>query len=324
MEMNIWIIAILAMTAAGGLFYALIYPYMTGDIKAEKRQALVKGANPKRVNDRNQDILNRRKQVTDSLKDIEARNKSKKVTLENKMRQAGLNWSRKKFFIISISLGLAGLGIATILSGNYFAMAAGLIIGGFGLPNWLLSHLRKRRLKKFLNEFPSAIDVIVRGIKAGLPLADCIRIVANEIAEPVRGEFRQIIEAQSIGLSLPEAVARISERVPTSEANFFAIVITIQAKSGGNLSEALGNLSAVLRDRKLMKGKVAAMSSEAKASAGIIGALPFVVTFFVYISSPQYISLLWTTSTGEFVLGCAAFWMSIGIFTIRKMVNFDM
>jgi tight adherence protein B len=101
-------------------------------------------------------------------------------------------------------------------------------------------------------------------------------------------------------------------------------VITIQQKSGGNLSEALGNLAAVLRDRKLMKGKVAAMSSEAKASAGIIGCLPFVVTFFVYISSPAYISLLWTTSTGQFVLGCAAFWMTIGIVTIKKMVNFDM
>jgi tight adherence protein B len=179
-------------------------------------------------------------------------------------------------------------------------------------------------MKKFLLEFPGAIDVIVRGIKAGLPLGDCLRIVASEMAEPVRGEFRQIIEAQSIGLSLPEAVARITERVPVSEANFFAIVINIQQKSGGNLSEALGNLSAVLRDRKLMKAKVAAMSSEAKASAGIIGALPFIVTLLVYLSSPGYISLLWTTSTGEFVLGCAAFWMMIGIVTIKKMVNFDM
>jgi len=324
MQMNTWIVVVLAMAAAGGLFYALFYPHMTGDIKAEKRQALVKGANPKRASDRNQDIVNRRKQVTDSLKDIETRNKSKKVTLENKIRQAGLDWSRKKFFIISIAFAIAGLAITTVLSGNYFVMAAALIIGGLGLPNLILSHLRKRRLKKFLNEFPAAIDVIVRGIKSGLPLADCIRIVANEIAEPVRSEFRQIIEAQSIGLSLPDSVARITERVPAPEANFFAIVIMIQQKSGGNLSEALGNLSAVLRDRKLMKGKVAAMSSEAKASAGIIGALPFVVTFFVYISSPQYISLLWTTSTGQFVLGCATFWMMIGIVTIRKMVNFDM
>jgi tight adherence protein B len=324
MEMNVLVTVVLAMVAAGGLFYALIYPYMTGDIKAEKRQAVVKGVSSKNPNDRTHEIANRRKQVTDSLKDIETRNKSKKISLEMRIRQAGLNWSRKKFMIISALLCLASFGMAALVSGNYIVMFAFAIIGGFGLPNWLISHLRKRRLKKFLHEFPGAIDVIVRGIKAGLPLADCIRIVANEIAEPVRGEFRQIIEAQSIGLSLPEAIARITERVPTSETNFFSIVITIQQKSGGNLSEALGNLAAVLRDRKLMKGKVAAMSSEAKASAGIIGCLPFVVTFFVYISSPGYISLLWTTSTGQFVLGCAAFWMTIGIVTIKKMVNFDM
>jgi len=325
MEMNVWVVGVLAMIAAGGLFYAFVYPYMSGDIKAEKRQAALKSPVQKRIGDRTQqDIGNRRKQVADSLKDIETRNKSKKATLEMRIRQAGLGWSRQKFMIISVLCGAGALGLAVILSGNILIMIAAVIIGGLGIPAWLLSHLRKRRIKKFLYEFPSAIDVIVRGIKAGLPLADCMRIVANEVAEPVRSEFRQIIEAQSIGLSLPEAVARITERVPAPEANFFSIVITIQSKSGGNLSEALGNLSAVLRDRKLMKGKVAAMSSEAKASAGIIGALPFVVTLLVYLSSPAYISLLWQTSTGLFVLGCAAFWMSIGIFTIKKMVNFEM
>jgi tight adherence protein B len=324
MELNVLVTITLAMLAAGGLFYALIYPHMTGDIKAEKRQALVRSVGAKHTTDRTQEIANRRKQVTDSLKDIETRNKSKKISLETRIRQAGLTWSRQKFMIISALLCFASVGLAALVSGNYIVMFAAAIIGALGLPNWLIAHLRKRRVKKFLHEFPGAIDVIVRGIKAGLPLADCIRIVANEIAEPVRSEFRQIIEAQSIGLSLPEAVARITERVPASEANFFSIVITIQQKSGGNLSEALGNLAAVLRDRKLMKGKVAAMSSEAKASAGIIGALPFIVTFFVYISSPAYISLLWTTSTGQFVLGCAAFWMTIGIVTIKKMVNFDM
>jgi tight adherence protein B len=324
METNVLMMIVLAMVAAGGLFYAFIYPHMTGDIKAEKRHAALRGAGQKQIGDRAQEAANRRKQVTDSLKDIETRNKSKKLTIETRMRQAGLDWSRNKFIVVSILIGGGAFALAAFISGSYWAMGAAIIIGGFGIPNWLVSHLRKRRMKKFLHEFPGAIDVIVRGIKAGLPLADCIRIVANEVPEPVKSEFRQIIEAQSIGLSLPESVSRLTERVPASEANFFAIVINIQQKSGGNLSEALGNLSAVLRDRKLMKGKVAAMSSEAKASAGIIGCLPFVVTFFVYISSPGYISLLWTTSTGQFVLGCAACWMSIGIFTIKKMVNFDM
>lgn len=324
MEPNVLIITVLAMITSGGLFYALVYPYMSGEKQAEKRQAAVRGQGPKRAADRLQEGVNRRKQVVDSLKDIEIRAKGKKLSLEMRIQQAGLTWSRNKFFLVSILAGVAGLGLGYILSGNIFAMIATAIIGGLGVPAWLLSHLRKRRLKKFLNEFPGAIDVIVRGVRAGLPLVDCMRIVANETAEPVRGEFRQMIESQSIGLSLGDAASRIAERVPTPEANFFAIVINIQQKSGGNLAEALGNLSAVLRDRKLMKGKVAAMSSEAKASAGIIGALPFVVTLLVYLSSPDYISLLWKTTTGQFVLGCAAFWMTIGIVTIKRMVNFDM
>jgi tight adherence protein B len=324
MEPNVLIITVLAMITSGGLFYALVYPYLSGEKTAEKRHAAVRAQGPKRAAERVQEGVNRRKQVADSLKDIETRAKGKKLSLEMRIKQAGLTWSRNKFFVVSILLGLAGLGVGYILSGNIFAMIATTIIGGLGVPAFLLSHLRKSRLKKFLNEFPGAIDVIVRGVRAGLPLVDCMRIVANETAEPVRGEFRQMIESQSIGLSLGDAASRIAENVPTPEANFFAIVINIQQKSGGNLAEALGNLSAVLRDRKLMKGKVAAMSSEAKASAGIIGALPFVVTLLVYLSSPGYISLLWTTTTGQFVLGCAAFWMTIGIVTIKRMVNFDM
>jgi len=326
MEMNVWLIAALAMISVGGIFYVVVYPYMSGEMKAEKRKAALKtSAGTRRSNaDRMQDAENRRKKVADSLKDIEARNKSKKITLETRISQAGLTWTRPQFILISVGLGVAGFGLGFILSGSPIFWGAGALIGGLGIPNWIIGHMRKRRLKKFLNEFPGAIDVIVRGVKAGLPLIDCLRVVANETSEPVRGEFRQIIESQSIGLPLAEAVQRLPEHVPASEANFFAIVIAIQQKSGGNLSEALSNLSAVLRDRKLMKGKVAAMSAEAKASAGIIGALPFIVTLLVYLSSPQYIELLWKTSTGQFVLGCAAFWMSLGIFTIKKMVNFDM
>ncbi len=324
MEMNFWMTIGLAMLAAGGLFYALVYPYMTGEIKAEKRQAALQAPGQKRSLERVQDNSNRRKQVVDSLKDIEIRAKGKKLSLEMRINQAGLTWTRTQFFLLSIVLGLVFTGLAWVLSGNIFVMLAAPVIGGLGLPTWLLSYFRNRRFKKFINEYPGAIDVIVRGVKAGLPLVDCMRIVANEIAEPVRGEFRQIVEAQSVGLTMAEAVARITDRVPIPEANFFAIVITIQQKAGGNLSEALGNLSAVLRDRKLMKAKVAAMSAEAKASAGIIGALPFIVTGLVYVSSPAYIALLWTHPTGQFVLGCAGFWMLIGIVTIKKMVNFDM
>ena len=167
------------------------------------------------------------------------------------------------------------------------------------------------------------IDVIVRAIKSGLPLNDGLRLIASEAREPVKSEFRHIIEAQQLGLSTPEACARLHQTMPLPEANFFAIVIQIQASAGGNLAEALGNLSRVLRDRKKMKAKVAAMSMEAKASAAIIAALPFIVTILVYMTSPEYILLLFTTNTGNLILGVSAVWMAIGVFVMRQMINFE-
>ena len=140
-------------------------------------------------------------------------------------------------------------------------------IAGIGVPLWLLKFLKKRRENKFLASFPDAVDIIVRGIKAGLPLLDSMRIITTDAPEPVKSEFRAIIETQTIGIPIGEACGKLYERIPVPEANFFAIVIGIQQKAGGNLSEALGNLSRVLRDRKKMKAKIQAMSMEAKASA---------------------------------------------------------
>ena len=327
MDLNSLMFAALAMVAAGGIFYVFVYPYLSGEARAEKRQAAVGGGgltSNKRVADRNVDAATRRKQVAESLKEIDLKAKSKKLTLDDKLSQAGLDWSKSKFFMISVIIGLALGAVTAFISGNIFYFAPGMLIGGFGIPNWLLSYLKKRRVTKFINEFPNAVDVIIRGIKAGLPLGDCIRIIASEATEPVRGEFRQIIEATTMGLSIAEGCERMVDRVPVSESNFFSIVINIQQKAGGNLSEALGNLSRVLRDRKKMQVKVKAMSAEANASAGIIGALPFIVTLLVYLSSPRYIELLWITSTGRIVLAVAGFWMFIGVMSMRKMVNFDM
>jgi tight adherence protein B len=210
-----------------------------------------------------------------------------------------------------------------LASHSLYIAGPAAIIGLLGLPNVTLAQLRKRRINKFIAEFPNAIDIIVRGVKAGLPLGDCLRIIANEAAEPVRGEFRVITETQAMGLSLGEAVDKLAQRVPITEANFFAIVINIQSKAGGNLSEALGNLSRVLRERKKMKGKIGAMSMEAKASAAIIGAVPFVVVGLLYASSPTYVSLLWTTHHGMIVTGGALIWMGIGIAMMKKMITFD-
>jgi tight adherence protein B len=194
---------------------------------------------------------------------------------------------------------------------------------GFGLPRWVLKFLKKRREKKFLAALPDAVDVIVRGIKAGLPLFDSIKMVAVDAPEPLRGEFASIVETQAIGMPLSEACERLYDRMPVPEANFFGIVVAIQQKAGGNLSEALGNLSKVLRDRKRMRAKIQAMSMEAKASAGIIGALPIAVMVLVYLTTPKYIEALWIEPMGRVLLAISAMWMTMGCLVMKKMINFD-
>jgi tight adherence protein B len=194
---------------------------------------------------------------------------------------------------------------------------------GFGLPRWMLSFLKKRRERRFIEGFADAVDVIVRGVKAGLPLGDCLKVIANDAQEPVKSEFRAIVETQTIGMPLGEACTRLYESMPLAESNFFGIVVSIQQKAGGNLSEALGNLSRVLRDRKKMQAKIRAMSMEAKASATIIGSLPIAVMILVYITSPNYIELLWTTALGRLMLAGCVVWMAIGVFVMKKMINFD-
>jgi tight adherence protein B len=317
------IVAGLTMLAVGGLLYTFVYPYLSGEAKAEKRQAALQKSTVRRAGDRSNDPTQRRKQVIDSLKELEAKGKSKKLTLDARIAQAGLAWSKQKFYIGSAVAALLFGGLVYVVSEDLFRALGAAAVGGFGLPRWVLNFLRKRRLKKFLNVFPDAVDVIVRGVKAGLPLGDCLRVIAQESAEPVRTEFRLAVESTALGLSLGEASERIVERVPVPEASFFSIVINIQQKAGGNLSEALGNLSRVLRDRKKLKNKVQAVSSEAKASAAIIGSLPFIVGILVWFISPRYIELLWLTQGGRIVIGVCLTWMLIGCLVMRKMINFD-
>jgi len=245
------------------------------------------------------------------------------VPLSARIARAGLSWSKRQFALVSAGIGLA-MFAAGMFSGAGILVSAVLgFAGAFGVPRWLLSFLRKRRETKFLEHFPDAVDVIVRGIKAGLPLLDCIKMIVSEAPDPIRTEFRLILETQAIGMPLGEACGKLYERTPLPEANFFGIVVLIQQRSGGNLSEALGNLSKVLRDRKKMKAKIQAMSQEAKASAAIIGALPIAVMTLVYLTSPHYISLLFTNPVGHIMLAGSAVWMVIGTFVMKKMINFD-
>jgi tight adherence protein B len=313
----------LASVAVGGLAWVFLYPILSGERQTEKRVATVAKATPAARTPRGQP-RSRRDQVEATLKDFEERHKkSRNPALSVRIAQAGLKWSKQQFLIISAAVGL-GMFLVGVLGGAGLLVAAAMAFAGaFGLPRWWLSFLKKRREAKFLNAFPDAVDIIVRGVKAGLPLLDCLKVITTESPEPVKSEFRTIVETQAVGMPLGEAAMKLYEDMPVPEANFFGIVVAIQQKSGGNLAEALGNLSRVLRDRKKMKAKIQAMSQEAKASAGIIGALPIAVMTLVYITSPQYIALLWTEPLGRLMLAASAIWMFMGVMVMKKMINFD-
>ena len=267
----------------------------------------------------------KRKNVQQLLKDIESKNaaQKEKLTYRRRLDQAGMpNVSERAFWIVSGGAGLTVTLFCYLGHQSIFVDIAALFVCGFGLPRWVLGFMKGRREKAFTNEFANAIDVIVRSVKSGLPTNEALRIVARELPDPCGAEFNRLCEGLKVGITLEQGVKKMFESMPTPEVSFFGIVMTIQQKSGGNLSEALGNLSAVLRDRKRLVGKIKAMSSEAKASAAIIGSLPPGVMGIVYLTTPDYISLLFTEHMGNLMLlGCAV-WMGTGIAVMRKMINF--
>ncbi len=268
----------------------------------------------------------RRSTVQDNLKEMaNAQKKSRRNLLSVKARvaQAGLNVSENMFWIVSAAAG-GVFGLAAYIISGFNPIWGGvvLLICGLGMPRWTLGVLIANRQKKFTNQLADAIDIIVRGVKSGLPLNQCLRIIASESPEPVREEFRLICDGQAMGVALDQNLNRMYERMPLSEVNFFNIVLVIQQRTGGNLSEALGNLSSVLRARKMLREKVKALSSEAKASSAIIGSLPFVVMILVYMVRPAYMTLLFVTPQGNLILLAAGVMMTTGILIMRSMVNF--
>ncbi len=317
------VLFVLVSVAIGGIAWVFVYPVLSGERKAEKRRESIARAEPVARVSRGQQ-KSRRDSVENTLKELEERRKKQKsLPLSTKIALAGLSWSKQKFMVVSGLLGFFAFALGFLADAGILPALALGFAAGFGVPRWMLSYLKKRRENKFLDSLPDAVDIIVRGVKAGLPLLDCLKVIANEAPEPTKSEFRAIVETQTVGMPLGEACAKLYERMPVPEANFFGIVVAIQQKAGGNLSEALGNLSRVLRDRKKMKAKIKAMSQEAKASAMIIGCLPVAVMTLVYITSPDYISMLWTEQLGRLMLAASAFWMFMGVMVMRKMINFD-
>jgi tight adherence protein B len=333
LDMTVVLIIALAAVAAGALCYVLLFSRIETEKKTDARLNRVKAAESdltkvKAARDRVQEMSKRRKSVQDSLKDLEKKQeeKSRKMgdgSIKSRLAQTGLPLQLGHFYLLSGVLGLVVPGFAFVAGAPLLATVGAGFVAALGLPRWIVGFLVKRRQKKFLNEFPNALDVMVRSIKSGLPLNDALRLIASDGQEPVKSEFKRVIESQQVGFSIPEACVRMMQTMPLSEVSFFSIVITIQSQAGGNLSEALGNLARVLRERKKMKAKVQALSMEAKASAAIIGALPFIVALLVYLTSPHYMMILFTDPRGHIIMLVSGIWMSIGLLVMRNMINFE-
>lgn len=268
----------------------------------------------------------RRKKLLGNIKDLEIKERQMRkarLSIEAKIEQAGMTITPLNFWMFSIGIG-AFVALVLFVIGQPFYIALGAAFAaGFGLPQWVLKFMIGMRQKKFILEFATSIEVIVRGVKSGLPLNECLKMIGREAIEPLGGEFRRLVDQTSMGVPLEQALSKLFERMPLPEVSFFAIVLSIQQKAGGNLSEALQNLATVLRSRKMMREKINALSSEAKASAMIIGALPIAVCVMVSITSPSYMSLLFTDPTGRMGLMVGLGMMGTGIMVMRKMINFE-
>ncbi len=266
----------------------------------------------------------RRKNVQAMLKELEQQSAQvkKRPTLRRRLEQAGLEIGIRDYWIASAVTGIVAALGAFISGAPLYAVPLAGFACGLGLPRWVLQFLKYRREKAFTREFAPAIDAIVRSVKSGLPVNEALKLVSTESGEPVASEFKMLVEGLKLGVTMEDGLKRMYERMPTPEVNFLGIVLSIQAKSGGNLSEALSNLAGVLRDRKRLANKIKAMSSEAKTGAMIIGSLPPGVALMVYLSTPDYIMPLFTTDMGNLMLLGCGIWMSSGVFVMAKMVAF--
>lgn len=325
------IASLLGLVFFGALAYVFIQP--TNKDKAKKRAASLDQTRPGRkassgaggAGNTEANTKDRRRKLTEALAKVDdkaKKNKRKKrLSLQQQIEQAGLSFTPRQFYIGSVVAAVVCALVGFVSGQKPLITALLLVIGGLGAPRWFIGFAKSRRQKKFANEFSNAIDVIVRGVKSGLPVNECLKIIASEAPKPVNEEFHIMNEGLRVGLSLEQALDRMFDRMPLQEVRFFGIVLLIQQKTGGNLAEALGNLANVLRGRKLMDGKIKALSSEAKASAMIIGSLPFLVMGSVQLASPDYLTPLFTTQMGNFVLLGAGMWMSTGIFVMKSMIK---
>jgi tight adherence protein B len=247
----------------------------------------------------------------------------KPALLRKRLEMTGKNISLARYSMVCIGVTVFVIA-ALMFRGSPFILS--LLVGvffGIGGPHFIIGKMINRRLAKFNNNFPDAIELMVRGLRSGLPITETLGIVASEIPGPVGIEFRMVADKMKIGRTMEAALQDTADRLGTPEFQFFVITLAIQRETGGNLAETLSNLADVLRKRAQMKLKIRAMSSESKASAYIVGSLPFVVFILVWLINPHYMAGF-ATDQRLTVAGIGGMvWMGIGAFIMAKMVNFE-
>lgn len=236
--------------------------------------------------------------------------------------QAGSKMPVFMFWVYSAICCAVCFLIAKTIGTSQIVLILWVFIGFFGIPRYLLKRKVRRRQGKFLEEFADCLEAMVRLLKSGMPISEAIAMTSREYTGPIGVEMTKVYEDQRVGDTLPEAVDKMAFRVPLPEVKMFATAITIQTQTGSSLSEVLQNLASVIRQRFRLKRKVQALSAEAKISAGIIGALPVVVVGGLTLLNPDYIGLLWSTSTGKMLTYCSLAWMGVGVFIMKQMINF--
>lgn len=247
----------------------------------------------------------------------------KRDELQKRLEKAGTSIALSRYATISGLLAVATL-ISLIIAGlpPMLAFTTAIAVGA-GLPHIVINSMIKSRMARFTKQFPEAMDLMVRGLKSGLPVNECISNVAQELPAPTGVEFRKITDSMRLGKQLEEALWETADRLDTPDFKFFVISLVVQKETGGNLGETLGNLSMILRQRQAMKLKVKALSSEAKASAWIVGILPFVMLGTIMVMNYDYGIVLFTNPKAIFAGSVALVWMTIGVFIMSRMIKFE-
>jgi tight adherence protein B len=248
---------------------------------------------------------------------------SRAEALAVRLQRTGKGWTVTQYIYASLGIALAVTAIVYLRSGAAMLSLGIGIVAGAGLPHMLVNRAVKKRIAKFNAKFPDAIELLVRGLRSGLPVAETLGVVATEVPGPVGEEFRAVVERMKIGRTMEESLQAAADRLGTAEFQFFVITLAIQRETGGNLAETLSNLSDVLRKRAQMKLKIRAMSSESKASAYIVGSLPFIVFGLIWWINPKYLGKFFIDER-LIVTGLGGLlWMGIGAFIMAKMVSFE-